>query len=828
MEIIYKNILKGGYLLSKNFTQKASLVITTAEKLAKGYGHSFVGTEHILLALIKVKGTLANKILESRNIQYANIENKTLEINPIIDNNGKAPKDFTPKMKTVIENSLFLALKSENDLIGTEHILLALVNEADCIANRILIGEKVYINSIKNEIKLILGEVIPQNQSILPINNFNTKSIKSSTPTLDNFSKDFTELARNNKFDPIIGRNKEIDRIIQILARRTKNNPVLVGDPGVGKTAIIEGLAQKIASGDIPEILKDKKVIALDLPSMVAGTKYRGEFEERLKKVMKEVVANKNIILFLDEFHTIIGAGNAEGALDASNMLKPPLSRGEIQVIGATTLSEYRKHVEKDQALERRFQPIDVNEPTEEQTVEMLTTLREKYENHHMVKITDEAIEAAVKLSVRYVNDRFLPDKAIDVIDEASSIVRLLSYSFPDEIKDIELEINKLEQEKEDAIVDEKYDYASEIKKSQEKLRKKSERALKKWEKDNHIENRNVTAESITKVIADWTGIPLRNIEKDDAKRLLDLEEILHQRVVGQEEAVTQISKAIRRSRVGLKDPKRPTGSFLFLGPTGVGKTELSKALAEVLFGNEKDLIRVDMSEYMEKHSVSKIIGSPPGYVGFEEGGQLADKVRRKPYSVVLFDEIEKAHPDIFNILLQILDDGHVTDSQGKQIDFKNTVIIMTSNVGSKNIIQPKTLGFNSYEDSSENYKRLKTNVMDDVKKTFKPEFLNRIDDIIVFHPLEQNEINEIAKHLIEDLVKKAKENINLEIEYTDSVVKYIAQKGFNKDYGARPLKKAIRTNMEDILAEELLSNKFEKGDIVKISVENDKLVFDK
>jgi len=652
------------------------------------------------------------------------------------------------------------------------------------------------------------------------------KNANASTPTLDGYSRDLTKLAAEGKLDPVIGREKEIQRVIQILSRRTKNNPCLIGEPGVGKTAVTEGLAQMIATGVVPETIKDKRVVIMDLSGMVAGSKYRGEFEERIKNVLKEVSEAGNVLLFIDEIHTIIGAGGAEGALDASNIMKPSLARGEIQLIGATTIDEYRKHIEKDPALERRFQPVTVEEPTEEEAIEILKGLRPKYEEHHKVTITDAAVKAAVQLSSRYINDRFLPDKAIDLIDEASSKVRLTVFVEPKGIRELEEEIRTLEKEKEEAIKSEAYEQAGELKKKQEKKREKIRKLKEVWEDDKNSRALYVDEDEIAEVVSGWTKIPVSKLKEEETERLLKLETILHERVVGQDEAVTAVSKAIRRGRVGLKDPKRPIGSFLFLGPTGVGKTELCKALAEAMFGTENALIRVDMSEYMEKHSVSKMIGSPPGYVGFEGGGQLSEKVRRNPYSVVLFDEVEKAHPDVFNILLQMLDDGHITDSQGHKIDFKNTVVIMTSNAGAENIIAPKQLGFTSQNDEEAKYKRMKTGVMDEVKRLFKPEFLNRIDEMIVFHPLNKGHMKEIVTILLGTVAKRTKQQMRIRLNAGDDVKEFLVEKGYDEKYGARPLKRTIQQMVEDKLAEAVLEGRVREGDSVKILLKDGQLKF--
>ncbi len=796
------------------FTEKARQSIQASQDIATKLGQNYVGTEHLLYGLVSVTDGVAARALLSQNITEQAVLDKVTEISGMIQGNTSfTPQDFTPRTKRILELSLQEALRMGTGYIGTEHLLLALLRETDSVAVRVLVSLNVNIQKLLDEILAMLGEG-DKNQTAQPIGK---KNAKSNTPTLDKFSRDFTEMADEQKFDPIVGRDNEIERVIQILSRRTKNNPCLVGDPGVGKTAIIEGLAQKIIQGDVPEPLKGKRVVSLDLSAMVAGSKYRGEFEERIKKVMSEVKASNNVILFIDELHTIIGAGAAEGAIDASNILKPSLARGEIQVIGATTLNEYRKHIEKDAALERRFQPVKVEEPSEEEAIIMLKGIRDKYEAHHSVNITDNAIIAAVKLSSRYITDRFLPDKAIDLIDEAASKVRLKTYTAPPNIKQLEDKLSELEKEKESAIKTEEFEKASKIKRTQSELKKELEFANNQWSDEKTASKHVVDEEEIADVVSGWTGVPVKKLQEEESKRLLKMEEILHNRVIGQNEAVSSVSKAIRRGRVGFKNPKRPIGSFLFLGPTGVGKTELSKALAEVLFGNEDAIIRVDMSEYMEKHSVSKLIGSPPGYVGYDEGSHVSEKIRRKPYSVVLFDEIEKAHADVFNILLQVLEDGHITDSQGKKVDFKNTVLIMTSNAGARNIASPKKLGFVSKEDEKRSYDEMKKNVMDEVKTIFRPEFLNRIDDIIVFHPLTKEDVNQIAKLMIQEVTDRVSKSMNINVSVTEAAINNISDEGFDKLYGARPLRRAIQTKIEDTLAEHILDGKFKSGDNVSV-----------
>ncbi len=814
------------------FTKKAEDVINYAGKSASEFGHNYIGTEHLLLGLAYVKNSVAAKALEMKNVNVDNIKEEIIKLVGESNIKGHISSDsFTPRMKRILNRSCDEAVGMGTNYIGTEHILIALIKESsalygDSIAIKILQNLNVNPQALYEDILVMLGEA--ENSNGTPINRSSKNNNKNTnTKTLDQYSRDFTNLAMEHKFDPIDGRDTEIERVIQILSRRTKNNPCLVGEPGVGKTAIAEGLAEKIAKGDVPEILKDKRVVSLDIASVVAGSKYRGEFEERIKKIIKEVKESNNVILFIDEIHTIIGAGGAEGAIDASNILKPSLARGEIQIIGATTLNEYRKHIEKDAALERRFQPVKVEEPAEEDAIKMLKCLRDKYEVHHSVKITDDAIIAAVKLSNRYITDRFLPDKAIDVLDEASSKVRLTTFTMPPDIKSLEEQLVDLSKEKEEAIKTENYERASQIKIKEQEIRVKLDQEKNNWKDKNGNEAQVVTPEEIADIISGWTGIPVKKLQEEESQRLKNMEDILHKRVIGQEEAVKAVAKAIRRGRVGLKNPKRPIGSFLFLGPTGVGKTELSKTLSEVLFGDEDSMIRIDMSEFMEKHSVSKLIGSPPGYVGYDDGGQISEKIRRKPYSVILFDEIEKAHPDVFNILLQVLDDGHITDSQGRKIDFKNTVIIMTSNVGARSITENKKLGFTTSDDEVRKYEDMKKNVMEQVRKTFKPEFLNRIDDIIVFHTLNKDEVKEISKIMLDELTKRIKDNLNINISFTDKAMDKIADIGYDSNYGARPLRRAIQTNIEDIFAEKYLDESFESGDNISIDY-TDEFVFNK
>ena len=805
----------------EKFTPQAREAIRLAEEASRTLSHGSVGTEHLLLGLLEEGTGVASRVLSECGVE----KEKVIELMQELISGSNALKTrsemWTPRAERVLENSYHEAVRFKAPLVGTEHILIAIIRENDCVATRILNTMGVSVQKIYVDLFSAMGEDAPAGRE-----DAQTGRGKKGTPVLDSYSRDLTALAREGKLDPVIGRNREISRVIQILSRRTKNNPCLIGEPGVGKTAVVEGLAQMIVSGNVPETIAGKRVVTLDLSGMVAGSKYRGEFEERIKRVLAELRDDGDVLLFIDEIHTIIGAGGAEGALDASNILKPSLARGELQLIGATTIEEYRKYIEKDSALERRFQPVTVDEPDEEASIAILKGLKGKYEEHHKVTITDEAIEAAVKLSARYINDRFLPDKAIDLIDEASSKVRLQSFVEPPEIRSLEKDIENLEEQKEAAIRTEAYEKAGDIKKKQEKKREKIEKLRLKWEKEKAARKLVVGEGEIADVVSGWTRIPVKKLAEEESERLRNLESILHERVVGQEEAVTAVSKAIRRGRVGLKDPKRPIGSFLFLGPTGVGKTELSKALAEAMFGTESALIRVDMSEYMEKHSVSKMIGSPPGYVGYDEGGQLSEKVRRNPYSVILFDEVEKAHPDVFNILLQVLDDGHITDAQGRKIDFKNTVIIMTSNAGAENIISPKRLGFASANDEQENYKFMKDRVMEEVRRLFKPEFLNRIDDIIVFHPLNREHMKEIAGIMLKTIEKRSQAQLHLTLNVTDQAKEFLIDKGYDEKYGARPLRRTIQNLLEDKLAEEILDGSIKEGDTVLIDAADGALNF--
>ena len=815
--------------MTYNFTSRAKKAIEIANDAAIELGHRYIGTEHILYGLAKEGSGVASKVLENQGISPEDILDVTVSLvgreEPIDDTLG-----FTPRTKRVIESAFIEARKLGYNYIGTEHILIGILREGDSVAARILLELNVNIPKLYGEIVRVINEgedLKGEGDS----KNLNKKSGSyNQTPTLNQFGEDLTDKARQGKLDPIIGRKEEIERVIQILSRRTKNNPCLIGEPGVGKTAVVEGLAEQIVSGDVPEILKNKRVVTVDISSMVAGAKYRGDFEERIKKALNEVKKVGDVILFIDEIHTIVGAGSAEGAIDAANILKPLLARGEIQLVGATTLNEYRKFIEKDTALERRFSPVTVNEPSEKDTVLILKGIRDKYEAHHNVKITDEAIDAAVKMSVRYINDRYLPDKAIDLIDEAASRARLKTYTEPDSLKELEEEIANINKDKEEAVKTQKFEKAAKLRDKEKELKEKYEKEQKKWQNKNNKSVTDITEENIAEVISSWTGIPAKKITEDENEKLKNLEKNLHERVIGQDEAVEAVAKAIRRGRVGLKDPKRPIGSFLFLGPTGVGKTELSKALAECLFGDESAMVRIDMSEYMEPHSVSKLIGSPPGYVGFDDGGQLTEKIRRKPYSVVLFDEIEKAHPDVMNMLLQILEDGRLTDSQGRTVNFKNTVIIMTSNIGARLITDKKSLGFsNNKEENTENkeYEETKKEVMEALKKELRPEFINRIDEIIVFHKLTDKEIDKIIDIMLKEVVNRLKEQ-KIEIELEPEVKKLIAKKGIDKNFGARPLRRTIQSVLEDRLAEEILDGNLKKGKVNKIDIKDEKVVIAK
>lgn len=800
-----------------SFTTKANEVLNLAIKSAESYGHNYIGTEHILIGLLS-QGTTIPALINN-NITYEAINDIIKERIGIGHPTSLSPDDFTPRAKRIIELSYQIARTMRNTYVSIEHLLIALLKEEDSYAVRFIIESGADPQRILDD----LIQDLSNNSYESGAQSSSKKKSKSKTPTLDEFGKNLTELARQGKIDPVIGREDEIKRVIQILSRRSKNNPCLIGEPGVGKTAIAEGLALKIVNAEVPELLLNKTIYSLDLTSMVAGTKYRGDFEERIKKAMDEVIENKDVILFIDEIHNIMGAGAAEGAVDAANILKPSLARGEIQVIGATTISEYRKNIEKDAALERRFQPVTVGEPTEEETVAILKGLRDKYEAHHKVKITDDAIESAVKLSSRYINDRFLPDKAIDLVDEAASVVRLNAYTLPQNLKDMEDEIKRLDAEMQDAVTNQEFESAATLRDKENELKKLLDEEKTKWKNSSSHEAKAVTSEEIAQVVSSWTGVPVAQLTKEESERLLNMEEILHKRIVGQDKAVSAISKAIRRGRVGLKNPNRPIGSFIFLGPTGVGKTELCKSLAEAMFGDENAIVKLDMSEYMEKHTVSKLIGSPPGYIGFDEGGQLTEKIRRKPYSVVLFDEIEKAHPDVFNMLLQILEDGVLTDSQGRRVSFKNTIIIMTSNVGASKITDEKqALGFSQSDGKPLSIEEL---VMPDLKRTFKPEFLNRLDDIIVFNQLDEDDIKEIARRMLKSLQKRT-EDLGITLSFTDDAIDELAKEGFDKIYGARPLRRAIQSKIEDRLSELILDKTITENSTCTVDYKDNEFTF--
>ncbi|OFI06924.1 negative regulator of genetic competence ClpC/MecB [Clostridium acetireducens DSM 10703] len=803
------------------FTERAQRVLIYAQKEAQNFKHGYVGTEHILLGILKEEG-VAKEILNNMGITAENVKQLIEEYEGKGDinlYNNEIP--LTPRTKRLLELSLLEARNLNHNYISPEHLLLALIREAEGVAFTILNNLGADLNKLRAELLKCLSDKGSKE------NSTNTNATTQDTPFLNQFGRDLTQMARDAKLDPVIGRDKETQRVLEILCRRTKNNPCLIGEPGVGKTAIAEGLAQKIVSGNIPEILKNKRVITLDLSGMIAGSKYRGEFEDRLKKVMEEIKNSGNVILFIDEIHTIIGAGAAEGSIDASNILKPSLSRGEIQCIGATTIDEYRKYIEKDAALERRFQPVTVGEPTKEEALLILKGLRDKYEAHHRVKITDDALKTSVNLSDRYITDRFLPDKAIDLMDEAAAKVRIENLVAPPDLKKVETSMEKITKEKEDAIRVQDFEKAAKLRDKEKELKNKLEDLKSNWKAKKEVTNLVVDEPQIASVVSKWTNVPVEKLTEKESERLLKLEDILHGRVIGQHEAVKSIAKAVRRARVGLKDPNRPIGSFIFLGPTGVGKTELSKALAEAMFGDENDMIRIDMSEYMEKHTVSRLIGSPPGYVGFDEGGQLTEKVRRNPYSVVLFDEIEKAHPDVFNVLLQILEDGRLTDGKGKTVNFKNTIIIMTSNVGASTIKKQRSLGFDiSQENLNESeYEKMKENIMESLKKSFRPEFLNRVDDIIVFHQLQEKDLQQIVKLMLKSVSKRLKQQ-QIDIRFTEEAEKLLAKEGFDPTYGARPLRRAITKIVEDKLSEEILKNNIKKEDKVLVSVNNEELVF--
>ena len=805
------------------FTQMANNALNAAVETAENLGHTYIGSEHLLVGLLHADGSVAATALSSKNVNADDVENILKQSVGIGTPTMLSPNDFTPRSKRILESSVAVARAMGHTYVGTEHILIAIAKDSSCFAMNILASLGVSANDIINETTKNLSS------SSGEVHGSSTSSgKKSNTPTVEQFGKDLTELARQGKIDPVIGRQTEINRVIQILSRRTKNNPCLIGEPGVGKTAIAEGLALKIAEGEVPELLRNKRIISLDLTGMVAGTKYRGDFEERIKSAIDEVIKAGDVILFIDEVHTLMGAGSAEGAVDAANILKPSLARGEMQVIGATTLEEYRKNIEKDSALERRFQPIVVSEPSQEEAIEILKGLHDKYEAHHNVKIPDDAIEAAVHLSSRYITDRYLPDKAIDLIDEAASKIRLRAFTPPEDIKALEEKIKNVEDEKSAAVNSQNFEKAAELRDEEKELRKKLEEQKDSWSRKNSEMKGVVTPEDIAAVVSEWTHIPIVQLTQAESERLLHMEDEMHRRIVGQDKAVSAVAKAIRRGRVGLKDPNRPIGSFIFLGPTGVGKTELCKTLAQTMFGDENAMIRLDMSEYMEKHNVSKMVGSPPGYVGYDEGGQLTEKVRRKPYSVILFDEIEKAHPDVFNMLLQILDDGILTDSQGRKVDFKNTVIIMTSNVGAKLISggNANALGFNQDDNSGTlSDSKIYDAVMSELKKTFRPEFLNRVDDIIVFEQLKKDDIREITVRLLENL-KKRTESLGISVEFDSSAVDKIADIGFDPVYGARPIRRAIQSKIEDTLSEKMLDSSVESGKSYICKFENDEFVF--
>lgn len=806
--------------MKQNYTKSANNALKYAKKVALQLKQEYVGSEHLLLGLMKEKNGIAYAVLTKNGVDEERLENLTSQL--MMDHTNVAlvdKADYSKRCQDILDLADKEATKFKSKQVGTEHLLIAIIKHPDSVAFRLLTAMNIAIPKMYGEIltAMCVDPAIAKSE----LNQLKSKDKrgKSATPTLDQYSRDFTRLAREGKLDPVVGRTTEIQRVVQILSRRMKNNPCLVGEPGVGKTAIVEGLAQMIDAGDVPETVLGKRLLSLDLSGMVAGSKYRGEFEERIKKLIQEVTQAGNIILFVDELHTIIGAGGAEGAIDASNILKPALSRGEIQMIGATTTAEYRKYIEKDAALERRFQPVTVQEPTPEEAVEILRGLSPIYEYHHGLSIGDDAIKACVTLSVRYLNDRFLPDKAIDLMDEAAAKKRLAAFKVTPQMKQIEKELSVLNEELDESFMENDLETAHETKLAIKVLEEKRDKLKKKH--DNTLKNQDLTLneDDIAQVVSEWTKIPVSRLQEEESKRLLHLEDELHKRVIGQNEAVEAVAKAIKRGRVGLKDPKRPIGSFLFLGPTGVGKTELSKALAETVFGDEKNLIRVDMSEYMEKHSVSKMIGSPPGYVGFEEGGQLSEQVRKNPYSVILFDEIEKAHVDIFNVLLQILDDGHVTDAQGRKVDFKNTIIIMTSNAGASRIMEPKRLGFTGDSSDSKEHEDMKNGVMEEVKRLFKPEFLNRIDDTIVFHALTKEEVKQIASLLLHNFAKRVKEQLGIDLRYGEALKNYIFEKGYDKKYGARPLKRAIQNEVEDKMAEEMLAGNIKAGQTVRISI---------
>ncbi len=817
-------------MLFSNFTERARIAISEAHNTACALGHRYIGSEHIVAGLVKEGSGVAAKVLEKADITEEKVIEKITELtgsNDALDEETELP--LTPRTKRILQLSAMEARQMGHNYIGTEHLLMAILRDGESVGVRVLVSLGLNVRQVYEEVIEALSTGVTEPSATGAYQAAKKSKGKSSTPVLDEYGRDLTELARENKFDPVIGRSREIERVTQILSRRTKNNPCLIGEPGVGKTAVVEGLAQKIAAGDVPELLKSKRLVSIDLSAMIAGAKYRGEFEERLKKVINEVTQSSDVILFVDEFHTIVGAGNAEGSLDASNILKPFLARGELQLIGATTLKEYKKYIEKDAALERRFQPVTVGEPTVDETVEILKGIRDKYEAHHGVTITDEALKAAAQMSARYITDRFLPDKAIDLIDEASSKKQLSSQTAPPDLKEKEKQLEKLTSEREEAVNAQEYEKAAEIRDKEKAVQTELDELKKNWKGSGTSSELVVTEDDIAEILSDWTNIPASKLKQEEMDKLRHLEDTLHNRVIGQNEAVTAVAKAIKRGRAGLKDPKRPIGSFLFLGPTGVGKTELTKALAEAMFGSENSLIRVDMSEYMEKHAVSKFIGSPPGYVGFEEGGQLTEKIRKHPYSVILFDEVEKAHPDVFNIMLQILDDGILTDAQGRRVDFKNTVIIMTSNLGASEILGTGSskLGFNNTEDSKSEKDTIKDKVMAEVKRAFRPEFLNRIDEIIVFDRLEKEDIKKIAGLMLSSLEKRLADN-EIKVTFTDKAVERISDEGFDKVYGARPLRRAIQSRIEDMLSEKIIDGEISAGDTVSVDYDGENFVANK
>lgn len=825
--------------MNNRFTQRAQNALNAALQIASELGHTYIGSEHILMGLLHDPESISAKLLIARGVEEGSVRRAIIEMAGEGAPSRVSPADMTPRTQKIIQDSAIISVRAGQNYIGTEHILLSLLSERDCVAVRILEGLSIAVDSLRNDVTAFMGGVPGGEEGGADVGESRTsaagdrdrggakrgdKSL-SSTPTLAQFGRDLTSMAKEGKLDPIIGREQETDRVIQILSRRTKNNPCLIGEPGVGKTAVVEGLAQRIADGNVPETIRDKVIVTLDLASMIAGAKYRGEFEERFKNVMEEVRKNPTIILFIDEIHTIVGAGAAEGAVDAANIIKPTLARGEMQVIGATTIAEYRKHIEKDAALERRFQPVTVGEPTEEQAICILQGLRPKYEAHHKLKISDEALEAAVHLSVRYIADRYLPDKAIDLVDEAASRMRISAHTSPPDLKDLESRLTAVGREKEEAIKAQDFEGAAKLRDEEKKLRTEYEEAKSTWTKETDTESLTVGENEIADIVTQWTGIPVNKLLEGESQKLLHLEETLRQRVIGQDQAVSAIAKAIRRGRMGLKDPKRPIGSFIFLGPTGVGKTELSKALAASMFGDESAMIRLDMSEYMEKHSVSKLIGSPPGYVGFDEGGQLTEKIRRHPYSVVLFDEIEKAHPDVFNILLQVLDDGILTDSQGRRVDFKNTVIIMTSNLGASSDHAPKALGFTGSSMAAERDSAARERMMSALKEAFRPEFINRVDDIIVFQALGQTEIRSIAALMLEE-VRRRVQTLNIHLVFDPSVAALVSEEGFDDVYGARPLRRAVVRLVEDTFSTEMLEGRIHEGDTVTATAQEGQIVY--